>query len=112
MKKILGTVLAITIVAVAMFGAVGSAYAMADTGQGPGNGGNGAGDGLAIQDQIQLNDGTCDGTGDCLLNDGICDGTGDCLLNDGICDGTDDCVPNLYLGTSGGTRGRRGGTQR
>lgn len=43
MKKTLGTVLAITILAVAMFGAVGSAYAMADTGKGPGNGGGGNG---------------------------------------------------------------------
>ncbi|MBT3315628.1 MAG: hypothetical protein HN390_13550 [Anaerolineae bacterium] len=110
MKKTLGTVLAITILAVAMFGAVGSAYAMADTGKGPGNGGNGgngAADGLSTQDQIQLHeqiqlqDGTCDGIGDCLLNDGICDGTGDCLQTDAI--------PNLYNSTNAGTRGRRGG---
>ena len=125
MKKTLGTVLAITILAVAMFGAVGSAYAMADTGKGPdngGNGGNGAADGLSTQDQIQLHDqiqlqdGTCDGTGDCLLNNGICDGTGDCLLNDGICDGTGDClqidpVPSLYTGANAGTGGYRGGRQ-
>ncbi len=122
MKKSIATVLAITILAVAMFGAVGSAYAMSDTGKGPGNGGNdgnGAVDGLSTQDQIQLHeqihlqDGTCDGTGDCLLNDGICDGTGDCLLNDGICDGTGDCLnaepdTNLYKNSNVGTRGQRG----
>ena len=33
----------ILILAVAMFGAVGSAYAMGDAGKGPGNGGNSSG---------------------------------------------------------------------
>jgi len=42
MKKTLMTVLAIAIF-VAMFGVVGSAYAMSDTGKGPGNGGGGNG---------------------------------------------------------------------
>ena len=41
MKKILGSVLAITMMAVAMFSSVGSASAMAETRGGPGSGGYG-----------------------------------------------------------------------
>ena len=183
MKKTLGTVLAITILAVAMFGAVGSAYAMADTGKGPGNNGNsGAGkstttagenstsvlsaymtdamatvleldpvaltarldagetfydialaegytaeewavlfstaqasateaaaaDGLTPQIQTQLNTNTAaqlntNAATQSQLNDGTCDGTGDCLQTDP--------VPNLYTGANAGTGGRRGGRQ-
>ena len=42
MKKTLVTVLAVAML-VAVFGGVGSAYAMEDAGKGPGNGGNGGG---------------------------------------------------------------------
>ena len=41
MKKILGTVLTMTILAVLAFGSVGSAYAMENIGKGPGNSGGG-----------------------------------------------------------------------
>ena len=41
MKKTLGTVLTITILAVLAFGSVGSAYAMENTGKGSGHGGGG-----------------------------------------------------------------------
>ena len=169
MKKTLMTVLAIAIF-VSMFGAVGSAYAMSDTGKGPGNGGNTGGgnstaaagdnstsilsayivdamastldldiatlatrldagetfydialaegytaeewtvlfasvqvdateaalaDGLTPKNQLNTNLGIQN-----RINDGTCDGTGDC---------TQDPVPNLYSGTNTGTRGRRGG---
>ncbi|MBC8336966.1 MAG: hypothetical protein H8E29_17050 [Anaerolineales bacterium] len=43
MKKTLGTVLVITVMAVAMFSAVGPASAMSETRRGPGNGGYGNG---------------------------------------------------------------------
>lgn len=172
MKKTMIVVLAVAMF-VAAFGAVGSAYAMENTGKGPGNGGSGNGgggngaagangtsilstymstavadalgldltvveerlaagetfydialsmgytaetwpelfasvqaaaseaaaaDGLTPQQQIQLN--TNLGT-QSQLNDGTCDGTGDCLQTDP--------VPSLYTGANAGTRGRRGG---
>lgn len=171
MKKTLITVLAVAMF-VAMFGFVGSAYAMAETGKGPGNGGGtgtGTGTGAAganstsilstymtdavasaldldatvvadrlaagetfydialsmgytaetwpellasvqavateaaaldgltpqQQDQLHINIGT-----QSMLQDGTCDGTGDCVS---------DPTLNLYSGTNTGTRGRRGG---
>jgi hypothetical protein len=173
MKKILGTVLAITVLAVAMFGAVGSAYAMGDAGKGSGKGGNGgagngtattgenstsilstymtdamatvlnldsvdlearldagetfydialaegytadewavlfstaqtsateaaAADGLYTQIQTQLNTNTATQS---QLNDGTCDGTGDCLQTDP--------ASSLSTGAKAGANGRRGG---
>jgi hypothetical protein len=58
MKKTLITVLAIAMF-VALFGVVGSAYAMEDAGKGPGNGGNGggaAGTGSASSLSVYMNE--------------------------------------------------------
>jgi len=168
MKKTLITVLAIAML-VAVFGSVGSAYAMDDAGKGSGNGGGGKGaagttgasilstymtdavasalgldatvvadrlaagetfydiaismgytaetwpelfasvqaaateaaaaDGLAPQIQLNTRLNTNIGT-QSQLNNGTCDGTGDCVS---------DPTLNLHSGTNAGTRGRRGG---
>lgn len=159
MKKTIITILAVAIL-VAVFGSVGSAYAMEDAGKGPGNGGVGttgtsilssymtdavasalgldatvvadrlaagetfydialsmgytaetwpelfasvratateaaAADGLVPQIQLNTNLGT-----QSQLQDGTCDGTGDCVS---------DPILNLYSGTNAGTHGHRGG---
>ena len=163
MKKTLITVLAVAML-VAVFGSVGSAYAMDNAGKGSGNGGGkgaagttgtsilstymtdavasalgldatvvadrlaagetfydialsmgytaetwpelfasvqatateaAAADGLVPQIQLNTNLGI-----QSQLNDGTCDGTGDCVS---------DPTLNLYSGTNAGTRGRRGG---
>ena len=54
-----------------------------------------AADGLIPQTQLNTNLGT-----QSQLNDGTCDGTGDCVS---------DPIPNLYSGSNTGTQGRRGG---
>ena len=179
MKKTLMTVLTISIF-VAMFGVVGSAYAMPDTGNGPGNGGNGGGgnsggtagtnstsvlsvymteamadvlgidavtlagqldagetfytiasaagysqdeisglianarsiatdlaaaDGLSVQIQDQLNTNTASQL--------YTNTTDQSQLNDGTCDGTGDCIPtnNLYSGSKS-SMNAGGGKQR
>ena len=58
---------------------------------------NAAADGLTIQAQMQLNTNM---NTQSQLNDGICDGTGDCIQTDPI--------NNLYAGTKSATKGRRG----
>jgi len=65
-----------------------------------------AADGLSPQLQTQLNTNIAGQFGinrgtQAQLNDGTCDGTGDCLQTDP--------VPSLYTGANAGTRGRRGG---
>lgn len=164
MKKTIITILAVAML-VAVFGSVGSAYAMEDAGKGPGNGGFGwgdsgttgtgilstymtdavasalsldatvvadrlaagetfydialsmgytaetcpelfasvratateaaAADGLVPQTQLNTNLGT-----QSQLNDGTCDGTGDCVSDPSL---------NLYSGSNTGTHGHRGG---
>ena len=106
MKKTLGTVLTITILAVLAFGSVGSAYAMENTGKGSGHGGGGkSGDGVTVSQnatgtsQTGINAGTCDGTSDCVSDPLYTGTTG---INAGTCDGTSDCVSDpSYTGTGG-----------
>jgi hypothetical protein len=54
-----------------------------------------AADGLVPQTQLNTNLGI-----QSQLNDGTCDGTGDCVS---------DPIPNLYSGSNAGMQGRRGG---